>query len=465
MYRPCHAPVFRPSSALDCTLNFIPLILLLAFLLFLLVLTFGSEAVMCMIRRTRFRMQHCREGNDGHNIDIGFTLDRWIRETPRIRDAIIWRPDATRALTYRDWTRADKNRLADVYERLRDGRSAGLSDTPSITGFRYYEEGMGDLRNRLYAVGYGLDTARSIYMAYVAQSLLVEIEGHVRWRLEDLDDDHLPYLFDSHHLVRWDDVLGSHSLTTPLGRATPGEPGLVFEWLVDRGILQANRRGTIMLMLEWCRRLRHHGGFALDGETEPDVMPSSRGGNAAHWQYEGLQPVWRTLQGTRRLDSPVTENWTGGCQGTTGFLRCVLRTVNIPVKREDGCGHAIPHFLSEGFFLSHGDDPYGNIMRTSTPQIPMSEILIGVDRLGGYFDNCEHVGRGVSEAVLRRLPDQLLEGRCRDIRDGTPRDASEVLQMFSDDYTLAELETERLWERLDEEIERRGGCGVILGPE
>ena len=66
------------------------------------------------------------------------------------------------------------------------------------------------------------------------------------------------------------------------------------------------------------------------------------------------------------------------------MLRSVLRAVNIPVKREDGCGHAIPHFLAEGEFLSHGDDPYNRYMKESTSQVPMEarggcSVILGPD--------------------------------------------------------------------------------------
>jgi hypothetical protein len=114
----------------------------------------GSEGVMCLIRKTRFRINHCREGNDDPRLDIGFTLDRWIRETPRIRSAIIWRPDASRVLAYRGWSRADKDRLARLYDRLKAESDAGLSEDPPIEGFQYYDAGRGTRDNPVNVVGH-----------------------------------------------------------------------------------------------------------------------------------------------------------------------------------------------------------------------------------------------------------------------------------------------------------------------
>lgn len=461
MYRPCYAPTFRPRSALDCALYAIRGAFLLALLAILLIITFGSQGILCRMRQVAYRMRHCREGNSDPAIDIGFTLDRWIRETPRIRSAIIWRPDGDRAIAYPDWSRADKALLAELYEQLAETGDAGLDVEPPIAGFRYFDEGRGERLNTVAATAYDLDVGRRTFFAHVAQSLLAEIQGEVPWRLDELSDAQLAYLFDSQHMYGWNRDLGRHVLWTGLGKATPGDPGRVHAWLRANGIIRLNRLDTVVAMLEWCRNMRHDSALVID--DVPDTRPGSRDGNELHWQYEGFQPVERTLAGTRRGDSPRDAHWTGGCQGTTGFLRCVLRTVNIPVKREDGCGHAIPHFLAERVFLSHGDDPYNGRMRW-TPPIPMREILVPADRLPGFFDDCDRVGWGVVNALQERLPEPLLEMRCRDLAAGAADDGGEVWEVFERYFSLAELREARLWERLDEEIERRGGCSNIVGP-
>ena len=468
MYRPCYAPVFPASSAVDCALQNIRLAILLVFLILILIVTFGSEGILCLIRKTQFRMRHCREGNDDPRIDLGFTLDRWIERTPRIRNAIIWRPDATRVLAYHDWDRADKDRLADVYERLRTESDAGLAEDPPIMGFRYFDRGRGERDNPVVVTGYSLEVARQTFFAQVAQSLLLEIEERVPWRLAALSDEHLAFLFDSLNTYLWNDDLDRHSLNLFLGLATPGDPGRIYSWLMHSDITRATPRETIIALLEWCRNLFHDAGI-LDASGVPDWYPGGRNGNLAHWQYEGLPPVERTLNGTRRADSPRLLNWTHGCQGTTGMLRSVLRAVNIPVKREDGCNHAIPHFLVEGEFLSHGDDPYGRYMKQSPSQVPMAEILLSTDLLDGFFDDCREdhsrVGWGVSDALARLLPDPILQMRCRDLANGHGRTGGEVFALFDRHFTEAELLDRELWARLDAAIEARGGCSVILGPD
>lgn len=465
MYRPCYAPTFSPSSPLDCALLHIRLSILLAYLVLALLITFGSERIMCRIRQTQFRMRHCREGNRDPAIDLGFTLDRWIRETASVRSAIVWRPDATTAIHYPAWSRGDKRLLADLYDQLRETSDVELPVEPPIAGFRYFRDGRGDRADHVAVVGYDLTIAKRTFFAHVAQSLLVEIEERVPWRLSRLDSGQMALLFDSQYMYTWNDTLGRHSLHKFVGKATPGDPGRVHSWVASNGIIRSSTRDTVIALLEWCRRMIHDAGYiGDDGET--DFYPGSRDSNLAHWQYEGFQPVERTANGTVRTGSSSARHWTHGCQGTTGFLRCLLRTINIPVQREDGCGHAIPYFPEQGFFLSHGDDPYTGTMKHFTPQIPMTDILIDDELLDGFFDDCDNsnVGWGVTNAVLQLLPDQVLEMECRDRAAGHSRTEGEVFDFFDRHFDEAALLRERLWERLDTEIDRRGGCSMILGP-
>ena len=67
-----------------------------------------------------------------------------------------------------------------------------------------------------------------------------------------------------------------------------------------------------------------------------------------------------------------------------GFLRTVLRTVNIPVVHEHQGGHALPHFSADGLHLSHGDDPYTQYT-FADPSYPMSELLMKQSTFDEWF--------------------------------------------------------------------------------
>jgi len=229
-------------------------------------------------------------------------------ETPVVRDAIIWRPDGDTAIPYRNWDRSDKNLLLSYFNRLKSGEAIDVDIEPPIHAFTYFNEGRGDRGNRVRAVGYQLGIAKTTFFAHVAQSLFVEIERLVSWRMVDLPPDQLAYLLDSQHMYTWNREMNRHCLEVSQGKATPGNPGRVYRFLRDQGMVMSNQRDTVLALLEWCRRLSHDGG-ELDPVTEEIIlMPGSRDGNETHWQYEGYQPVERTIAGTMRGDSSATRS-------------------------------------------------------------------------------------------------------------------------------------------------------------
>jgi len=93
-----------------------------------------------------------------------------------------------------------------------------------------------------------------------------------------------------------------------------------------------------------------------------------------------------------------------------GFLRTVLRTVNIPVVHEHQGGHALPHFSADGLHLSHGDDPYTQYT-FADPSYPMSELLIKQSTFDEWFGSDvpddarkKHVRKRVMELGIHYPP-------------------------------------------------------------
>src|SRR5262249_54741274 len=126
-----------------------------------------------------------------------------------------------------------------------------------------------------------------------------------------------------------------------------------------------NRPATIAEAVFWARNLRHFEG----------VWDTTAYQN--YWQYIGAPPASRVLAGTHYMGTGNAGksllHWTWGCHGTTGLLKMLLRTLNVPVEffADDDqqsvtlpsdafylSGHAVPHFLADGLWLSHADDPY-----------------------------------------------------------------------------------------------------------
>jgi hypothetical protein len=86
-----------------------------------------------------------------------------------------------------------------------------------------------------------------------------------------------------------------------------------------------------------------------------------------------------------------------------GFLRNVLRAVNIPVQILRVCGHGQARFLTEGTYLDHGDYPYNLGFKASG--LPTSDVLIDEMTYTAWFGtsldnhdtNCANVGRRATE--------------------------------------------------------------------
>jgi len=231
---------------------------------------------------------------------------------------------------------------------------------------------------------------------------------------------------------------------------------------MNNNMVAATTRLTMENLLEWCRANLVH----FDGDNALVNLVD-------YWQYGGFPPLERILAGTVRTSVPADgpQHWTAGCKCTTGFLRLMLRTANIPVKPlrlcETGGKHAAPHFLTEDLYLSHGDDVAGKF-HDATPPIPIGELFTSSADFTAWFGPgvpeakvCENVGRRPVELGLVYLPNNLLRLHCDDLSAGRDHASSRVYMVFKYVYTVAELETANLWGRMDAKIASFGGCAGI----
>jgi hypothetical protein len=143
--------------------------------------------------------------------------------------------------------------------------------------------------------------------------------------------------------------------------------------------------------------------------------------------------------------------------------------VNIPVKMMMPGTHAIPWFMTESRYLSHGDDPYSTGL-AATPPIPTSAILIDQATFDRWFGPAvdqtaqeNNVARQIRELAVIHLPNFLLNAHCEDIRARNTRAESKVFDSLQGGlnipyFTVAELEAMNLWTRLDAKIAAFGGC-------
>ena len=265
-------------------------------------------------------------------------------------------------------------------------------------------------------------------------------------------------------MFRWHNGFGGYE---PIHRGVPAPPDFTFAFLSANLMIAQDRLHTIGNLLEWSRDLIHFLGDFTAKNVE------------GHWQYRGRTPVSRVISGTTPIfypykkgdTSPPKEltfgHYTAGCWGTTAFLRAVLRVVNIPVKQVTAQRHSLPHFMTEGKYLSHSDDPYSQNTRSS-PGFPVEEWFIDQATYDAWFgpgvslpQGKSNVSRRITDLAIKYLPRILLVQRCRDIREGRSNSNSLVKSWAGfPNYSVEELEAMNLWDRIDAKIDRLGSCPI-----
>ena len=372
----------------------------------------------------------------------------WLGSHTSIANAIIWE-SAGGIQAYPAWSASMKADLANAFKLAWNLTSVVSTDPAPNKKVLADADSVVQILDHAYAW--------PMFVAHVAQSLAVEIGKRVGWSVTGYSATGLAQLFDSRETFHWNAGATGYEIGFGHGVALPCAPHMSYS-LIFNNMIKGSRFSTIAALLDWCRsNLRHFMG----GWDTANVFDQ--------WQYRGFPPVLKMIQGTPTLSQPSwgVHNLTGGCWGTTGFLRAVLRTVNIPVRLVTHCGHAQPNFVEDGLYLTHGDDPY-NQLTTSVPPMPISEILVNQAQFDGWFGpgvpndtQCKNVGRRTRDLALTYLPTYLLKAYCRDITNGKTHANGEVFDLYKDLYTLAQLEAMNLWTKMDTKIASLGGCSEL----
>ena len=432
-------------------------------------------------RRFRFRRSsgyvpgNCRRLLDDQE---GAVLDCWLERHPVIADAIVWEFTSERYTRWRFWTDAQKAELRAAFVAARAWKDIGFAgpwpgdffvDPASNQELPYI--GRDEILTVLSA-----GDAWKRYLSSIAVSLASEIDAWVPWSLRDYHREALKTIFDGSLLYVLDrddgSVLDSVFPGYIVRRTTPAHAATVFRFLLDEGLIGTSPVDTIDRVLTWSRDNMQHS-FAMSYADGTEVPLRIR--YETFWGYSGVAPLSEIIRG--RVAShpelgtvyPGFEHWTTGCGGTTRFLRGVLSVVNIPVQdliERRTCGHSLAYFSGEGLFLTHSDDPYSQLFNTNL--FPGGQLLVAVSNFNSWFPvgddetACRNVGRRVIELNVVRPSGRLVEIHCEDRIAGNSHADSAVFATTRGIYTLAQLETRRLWERLDAAAETSTGDACVL---
>jgi hypothetical protein len=348
------------------------------------------------------------------------------------------------------WPKSDKDALQAAFAAAWNFNSIQLNDPPPNV--------LHPDNNSTPTTALSHADAHSLYLASVGQSLAVEIDNRVGWSAANYASDNLAILFDSREFFVWSASDNGYEIQDLKGGyVVPASPHRMHRFLKDNDLIGAHRHGTIVRMIKWCHHNLSHNIGGHTTKTYHDV-----------WQYRGEAPVLRTIEGTKDQanKSLGVRHWTAGCHGTAGFLRAVLRTVNIPVVHDHQCGHALPFFSADGLHLSHGDDPY-NGYTFADPPYSMSELLLDQTKFDSWFGSgvsedakCKHIGKRWQELAIQYLPTEMLRDYCNDQAAGKSHAGGVVAENLAS-YTVAELEAHHLWSRMDAKIASMGGCNHV----
>src|SRR5262245_12553493 len=119
----CYAPVFKPRSALECIVRAIVAAFALPLLVFALLITLGSPAILCQIHRLLFSLRHCRSGNSDRTIDL--LADAYTRRVRSFRNA--YGKDAA----WEQWMEDNRSRYQAVFQAV------DTLPRPTRLAFRY----------------------------------------------------------------------------------------------------------------------------------------------------------------------------------------------------------------------------------------------------------------------------------------------------------------------------------------
>lgn len=218
--------------------------------------------------------------------------------------------------------------------------------------------------------------AWDLYLRWIALNLVIEIEGGVPWSIADYDTDTLKLFLDSTSMMtKNNDGTFDMASENPghgsyihrfsnLGSSLIAPPRYTLAFLAENDLIGSDRLDTIERVMAWASQHLWH----FYGGNEYANME-------AHWQYRGLPPITRIIEGTNNeIADDMFGHWTAGCHGTTGFMRNVLRAVNIPMRIATICGHSQAEFVTEGLFLDHGDNVYNSDFTGSG--LPAKDLLI-----------------------------------------------------------------------------------------
>jgi hypothetical protein len=394
-------------------------------------------------------------------------LASWLQQHPTIENAMQWMQPVVgttpTTVGYTSWPANLQTMLSTNFVAYWNWYNSGMTgadpsppnDPPANTASR----------DPIAYMAVSAADAQTLYVKYVALTLVVEIQGRVPWTITSYDSASLAELLDARKFFTEYTSAGYGLMPETV---VPAPPLVTAQFVAQNNFLCANRPATIAEAVFWARNLEHYYNVNL---TNDELI---------FWQYAGAPPASRVLAGTKYTGtasvSTDLHHWTLGCHGTTGLLKMLLRALNIPVEHfsfentsvtlpQDAflaSLHAVPHFLADRLWLSHGDDPYfisGWPNYNGQLPFPLQAMLVSDAQFLAWFPN---PGTWTSSSPLGQQQDEIwihygdismLYYRIQDLQTTPPTDQNIcswiTVSPANNVYTCAQAEQMGLLSMLD----------------
>ena len=325
----------------------------------LLPLSAGTQARYAVIMSGAIAISNGDTTNDGYAefLPAGPDLSAYHDTMEALGDSLIWE-DAAGLHTYASWPASVRSAVDYSLTRMMEGKD------PFPTHVRpYYPVPQsGSLDSGYYTTFW----ARYVYGMFVAHSIWVEVNHQVPWSVMSMTAAQRALLFDSRGFFRYRADVNAYRLESGTsGYVSPWSPIPLYRFARDLDLVGIDQEATIYAAVDWVRSYVRHLNTADDTEEMWD------------WP-NGFQPPERVL-----FAKPGQRHVSNGCWGTTGLLKTLLRTVNVPVQQGfaqlSSGNHSRVVFPTIGRTMIHSDDPYSGYTRPyglSTTIVPTSEIVI-----------------------------------------------------------------------------------------
>jgi len=130
---------------------------------------------------------------EGGYLEPRFTLDHWLNRRSYIQDFINFELPNGSLHNYQNWSSTEKNELKNYYFIVLRNRNTGVSTIPALSSTPTGNKNTSTNMSRV--------TAWNYYLAFVAQSLVIEADERVNWSVRRLNSEEKRLLFDSRHLL------------------------------------------------------------------------------------------------------------------------------------------------------------------------------------------------------------------------------------------------------------------------